>query len=193
MGIELPDVIETERLILSRSRDERDKAVLSDHVKDPEEFTLWSGFVGPDEFIDEEVNSFSFEGEFFFGYSIFPKDMQAMVGYVALYISEESEPAEVEWYVFKEHRRRHYAEESLRALIGTYLSLCNDNGIEPEFRTWIGNLNTPSIELATKLGFKNNGLLVVFADEEDEEDFGSGFEDPVGALQTYTLDLDAFR
>ena len=91
-----------------------------------------------------------------------------MVGYVALYIPEEREPAEVECYVFKEHRRHHYAEEALKALINTYSSQYTDKDIQLTLRAWIGNLNKPSLELAAKLGFKDKGSAVVSLNDEDE-------------------------
>jgi RimJ/RimL family protein N-acetyltransferase len=70
---------------------------------------------------------------------------------------------EIGYTVIPEHRRRGYAEEAVRALMGWALS---EQGVT-RFRASVGPWNAPSLHLVRKLGFVRVGVQW---DEEDGEE-----------------------
>lgn len=109
----------TERLDMIPSEDERD---LDRYVAD----LLLTGdfyFQYGVPYSDELVNAIDFHSSGVIYYSLFLRDTQTMVGYVGL-LPCESDPAywEIEYYVFRDHRRQGYAKEALVALISRFFS-----------------------------------------------------------------------
>jgi RimJ/RimL family protein N-acetyltransferase len=76
---------------------------------------------------------------------------------------DEEGRVEMGYTVIAEHRRRGYAEEAIRALMGWALS---EQGVT-RFRASVGPWNAPSLNLVRKLGFVRVGVQW---DEEDGEE-----------------------
>lgn len=92
-GIHAPEEIETERLVLRRSADERDKAAIVAMIREGglEAFGRWSGFIVGDisnPLVEEEFENFSLESNkgssWLVSYTLFTKERDEIVGYVTI-------------------------------------------------------------------------------------------------------------
>lgn len=105
--------IKTERLILHEMT-AADWAEYVAHVTEADELFVQYG-IEPDERLIEFIKEPTIGG---FYRSIAPRDTGETVGYIGVYEEEDK----LEFYVFREYRRRHYCAEAVGAFIKAYLS-----------------------------------------------------------------------
>jgi len=106
--------IVTDRLVLKQSVDERDLTIYKSHLMecDPEEFYFQYGEERSEEFM-ELIDFHSSPVKY---YTIFLKETKEMVGYVGLN-PHGRKCCELEFHVFGEFRRNHYAHEACSAVL----------------------------------------------------------------------------
>ena len=87
-------------------------------------------------------------------YSIISKDTNAMTGYVGITL----ENSNVEFYIFKEYRRRGYASEALAGFINAYMDGEITGKAEESVIAETLSVNAASIGLLEKLGFQKQAI-----------------------------------
>lgn len=147
------DTIETERIILRKSEEKRDLSSYHNHLKNDGDFEMFSGLP----LTDDNVKKFgmSLSGSY---YSIFEKITNNMIGYVAITFHELWQE-EIEFYIYKDFRRKGYAYEACSALLKYYFTVSEESTISSTTRS--DNIATKG--LLTKLGFayiRNEGVVV---------------------------------
>lgn len=154
----------TKRLDMIPSEDERD---LDKYVTDlllTRDFYFQYGVP----YSDELVNAIDFHSSGVLYYSLFLRDTKTMVGYVGL-LPDEDDPGrgEIEYYVFRDHRRQGYAKEALVALIRRFFSgaLTGTRGERVEAETHSDN--NASRELLERLGFTKEASGMRLSLDED--------------------------
>ena len=145
------DDIITERLILRQSDDERDLENYLSHLMSAYEFYFQYG----DEYSDELYNMIDFHSSNVIYYSVFLKEQDIMVGYVGVLPYRHSNSGEIEFYIFKEHRRNHYASEALAALVEWFMSDRLNNKSEKKITAITLSENEVSCKLLEYIGFDN--------------------------------------
>ncbi len=150
------DII-TDRLVLRRSRDDRDLEDYLSHLEAENEYFYQYG----EQRSEELIKMIDFHSAPVHYYTIFPKDMPVMAGYVGIgrLPGERSENlGNLEIHVFREYRRRHYAREASAALIKSFFdgSLTGSRGALVEAETI--SENEPSILLLESLDFKKDAV-----------------------------------
>lgn len=154
----------TERLDLLPSEDERD---LERYVAD----LLLTGdfyFQYGVPYSDELVNAIDFHSSGVLYYSLFLRDTKTMVGYVGL-LPDEDDPGrgEIEYYIFRDHRRQGYAKEALAALLDRFFSgaLTGTRGERAQAETHSDN--DASRRLLERLGFTKEASGMRLSLDED--------------------------
>ena len=102
----MTDEIITDNLILRSSDDDRDLSNYLSHLKSADEFYIQYGY----DYSPELEAIIDFHTAPVYYYTLFLKDNGKMVGYVGLTNNAygEIDTGEIEFYIFKEHRRNHY-------------------------------------------------------------------------------------
>lgn len=117
---------------------------------------------------DELVNAIDFHSSSVIYYSLVLRDTKTMVGYVGLPPCE-SDPAcgEIEYYVFRDHRRQGYAKEALAALLDRFFSgaLTGTPGRRAQAETHSDN--DASRRLLERLGFTKEASGMRLSLDED--------------------------
>lgn len=156
---EQKDII-TNRLILRPSDDERDLENYISHLKSADEFYIQYGQPYSD---DELIGMIDFHSSGVIYYSVFLKETGAMVGYVGILpYGGESKSGNLEFYIFKEYRRKHYCQEALNALIECFFNgeLTGAYGGMIDAETMSDN--EPSCKLLESLGFQKTKVGIRF-------------------------------
>ena len=144
-----PDEIISEHLVLRKSVDERDLENYLMHIRQADEFYFQYG----QPYSDELYSAINFHYSEVIYFTVFLKDTDIMVGYVGIMPECEFAQGEIEGYIFKEYRRKHYAAEALRALIDWYLSLETESEEPRNIYSREVPENEPCIKLMQHLGF----------------------------------------
>ncbi len=156
--------IETERLILTPSKDDRDLAIYKAHLEscDPEEFLFQYGEERSEEFM-ELIDFHSAPVKY---YTVFEKESREMVGYVGL-ANPGKYGCELEFHIFEEYRRKHYAYEACAAVLrefweGRILADCGRCVVADAM-----SRNEACCSFLEKLGFKKKhwGMRISLNDE----------------------------
>ena len=108
--------IETERLVL-RAIEGNDQTILADHFKSEGDFELFTGRKPTNKNIREVALSLRKSVYF----TIERKADRKILGYIGLSIKEASATGLLEYYLFKEERRKGYCKEAVGALTETAL------------------------------------------------------------------------
>jgi len=156
--------IETERLILVPSEDDRDLAIYKAHLEscDPEEFLFQYGEERSEEFM-ELIDFHSAPVDY---YTVLLKNSREMVGYVGL-ANPDEDGCELEFHIFGEYRRNHYAYEACTAILKEF----HEGRIMPDCgRGVVADTvarNEACCALLEKLGFKKQhwGMRITLNDE----------------------------
>lgn len=154
----------TQRLDLLPSEDERD---LERYVAD----LLLTGdfyFQYGVPYSGELLGAIDFHSSGVLYYSLFLRDTQTMVGYVGL-LPDEDDPGrgEIEYYIFRGHRRQGYAKEALAALLDRFFSgaLTGTPGRRAQAETHLDN--DASRRLLERLGFIKEASGMQLSLDED--------------------------
>ena len=178
--------IVTEWLYLLPSKDERDLDLYRNHLTDEEEFFLQYGYP----LDDESLGFIDFHSSGVIYYTVFLKHTTEMVGYVGIKPQRESDFAgELEYSIFREHRKRGYCTEASAALLAAFF--------DGALTGWEGKMayaetmpeNMAACRVLEKLGFslKAKGFRVAL----DEE--GNLNEDLSFPIVSYELEACAFH
>lgn len=152
------DDIITDRLILRPSNDDRDLENYLSHLKAADEFYYQYG----EEYSDELYNMIDFHSSGVIYYSVFLKEQNIMVGYVGVLPYQNSNAGEIEFYIFKEYRRNHYASEALTALIEWFMSAELNNKSEKKIVAETLSENEISCKLLEHIGFDKSAMGIRF-------------------------------
>lgn len=141
--------IQTDRLIL-REMTAADWADYVAHVTEADELFVQYG-IEPDERLMEFIKEPT-PGVLYL--SITLKNTGETVGYIGVYEEEDN----LEFYVFREHRRRHYCAEAVEAFIKAYLS--GELTGTPHDRVIAETLweNGPAAEMLKRVGFVSDAV-----------------------------------
>lgn len=170
--VRAPGEISTGHLMLRRSVDGRDKPALESHVLGDGELGMFygrdtfspAGFDDGCECPDADdliLGRFSFEGdpERTVSYTIFPSEGQWIIGFIRLVPRlDVLGGADISFYIFKEHRRRIYAEEAMGAVIDAYFSGNVAHPFGMSISTIVSNGDIWALDLAARLGFMGPGI-----------------------------------
>lgn len=158
--------IETERLILRQSIDSRDLDSYISHLKSADEFYAQYGY----DYSEELEQAIDFYSSGVIYYTVFLKDTDEMIGYVGINPDRFNNSGDLEFYIFSEHRRKHYAAESIQAMIKWYF--CEEipmGKYSKNAKTITAETledNTPSRRLLECLGFERTATGFRFSDFE---------------------------
>lgn len=146
--------IETERLYLRPADNGTDLEDYLHHLSDADEWL----FQYAEEYSEKLFNMIDFTSHLVFCCAVCEKETGQMLGYVGLMPEIKDASANLEFYIFKEHRRQGYAAEAIRAFIAQFRSgaLFGFNG-----KTVIAEVvceNDPSKKLIEKLGFTKTAV-----------------------------------
>lgn len=118
------NTIETDRLLLWPSDEDRDLWFYQKHLREDGDFELFTGLP----YSEENVQLMRLTGPLYF--TVVLKESQIMIGYVAY----QEVSGEVEFYIFKDWRRQGYGKEALTAFMGRIfaggLLVEGENGVE---------------------------------------------------------------
>ncbi len=109
--------IETERLVL-QAIEGKDQKILADHFKSDGDFEFFTGQRSTNKNIREFTLSLRRSTYF----AIMRKADRKLLGYIGLSIKKETSTGLLEYYIFKEERRKGYCKEAVEAL--TKITLC---------------------------------------------------------------------
>lgn len=172
------DRIETARLVLLPSSDDRDLALYKSHLTDPDEFFMQFG-VRMTEGILDCVDFHTCNVVY---YTAFLKSTGEMVGYAGIQPYEGSDGVgELEFHFFREHRGNGYCTEASAALMEAFFrgSLTGTPAKKVIAETM--PKNTASIRVLEKLGFERTSVgMVISFGYEDDSDSVDGY-----SLETY--------
>ena len=174
--------IETSRLVLRPSSDERDLATYLAHLTDPDEFFMQFGV----RINDEVLRCVDFHSSGVVYYTVFSKALGAMVGYVGILPYEASDGVgELEFHIFREQRGNGYCTEASEALLGAYFdgSLTGKPGKKAVAETMPENKATRKV--LDKLGFERTSVGMAFLLSDEVE------PDPHGCYSIEHYELDA--
>ena len=160
------DDIITDRLILRQSNDDRDLENYLSHLKTANEFYFQYG----KEYSDELYNMIDFHSSGVIYYSVYLKEQDIMVGYVGVLPYRGDNAGEIEFHIFKEHRRNHYASEALTALIKWYMSAELNNKSEKKIIAETLSDNEISCKLLEHIGFEREAMGIRFTKSLDDID-----------------------
>ena len=152
------DDIITDRLILRQSNDDRDLENYLSHLKTANEFYFQYG----KEYSDELYNMIDFHSSGVIYYSVYFKEQDIMVGYVGVLPYRVDNAGEIEFYIFKEYRRNHYASEALTALMEWYLSAELNNKSAKKIVAETLTENEVSCKLLEQIGFEREAAKIQF-------------------------------
>lgn len=143
------NIIETERLYLRPADNGTDLEDYLHHLSDADEWL----FQYAEEYSEDLYGMIDFTSHLVFCYAVCLRQTGQMIGYVGLMPEIMDASANLEFYIFKEHRRQGFATEAIRAFIAQFRSgaLFGFNG-----KTVIAEVvceNDPSKKLIEKLGF----------------------------------------
>lgn len=141
--------IKTERLILHEMM-AADWAEYVAHVTEADELFVQYG-IEPDErlieFIEEPTIGVLYR-------SIAPRDTGETVGYIGVYEEEDK----LEFYVFREYRRRHYCAEAVGAFIKAYLPGVLTGTLHDRVIAETLWKNGPAAEMLKRVGFVSDAV-----------------------------------
>ena len=103
--------IETERLVL-RPIERLDQKILSDHFKSEGDFDFFTGAKPT----NKNIQHFSTHLRRNAYFAIERRSDRTLLGYIGLGIMEESATGLLEYYIFKDERRKGYCKEAIEAL-----------------------------------------------------------------------------
>lgn len=177
------DDIVTDRLILRQSRDDRDLENYLSHLKEADEFYFQYG----EEYSDELYKMIDFHSSGVIYYSVFLKEQDTMVGYVGVLPYRDSNSGEIEFYIFKEHRRNHYASEALTALVEWYMSAELNQQSTRKVIAETMSKNEISCKLLESIGFAKEAMGIRLMDglADQEEDMRPVF------MRVYSITREA--
>ncbi len=144
------ELIETERLVLLRSNNERDLSTLKYYLQVDGDFEIFCGL----EKSEKNIELFNLEVPESDYYSIFCKKTLKMVGYIAISAVDEK-TVEIEFYIFKMYRRKHYCKEACRRLIDYIYSFDSIIVISAS----VTNANKVAITFLKSMGFAEVPLI----------------------------------
>ena len=143
-------VVTSERLCLRPMKNEEWKRIV-DSAYENDEFLFQFGFEGDESYRESLANPNTEEVIY---YSVFQLENSEMIGYVGL--SPESN--NLEFYVYKEQRRKGYASEA----ISLFINACAEGLItgkpHKEFFAGAVHTNDACVKLLNKLNFKKTGI-----------------------------------
>lgn len=148
------DDIITDRLVLRQSSDDRDLENYLSHLKSANEFYFQYG----KEYSDELCQMIDFHSSGVIYYSVFLKEQNIMVGYVGIMPYRDNNAGEIEFHIFKEYRRNHYASEALTALMEWYMSAELNNKSEKKITAETLIENEISCKLLEHIGFEREAV-----------------------------------
>lgn len=148
------NIIETKRLYLRPADNGTDLEDYLQHLTDADEWL----FQYAAEYSEKLYGMIDFTSHRVLCYAVCGKETGQMLGYVGLMPETTDASANLEFYIFKEHRRQGYAAEAIRAFIAQFRSgaLFGFNG-----KTVIAEVvceNDPSKKLIEKLGFTKTAV-----------------------------------
>lgn len=180
------DRIETARLVLMPSSDERDLDKYKSHLTDPEEFFMQFGIRMTDDILDYV----DFHSCNVFYYTAFLKATGEMVGYSGIQPYENSDGVgELEFHFFREHRGNGYCTEASAALVEAFFrgSLTGTPAKRVVAETM--PVNKASIRVLEKLGFVKESIgMVIALDAEGETD-----SDNCHSIAGYALTPETYK
>lgn len=146
--------IETERLYLRPADNGTDLEDYLHHLSDADEWL----FQYAEEYSEDLYGMIDFTSHHVLCCAVCNKETGQMIGYVGLMPETTDASANLEFYIFKEHRRQGYAAEAIRAFIAQFRSgaLFGFNS-----KTVIAEVvceNDPSKKLIEKLGFTKTAV-----------------------------------
>jgi len=109
---EAQNTIETDRLLLWPSEEDRDLWFYHKHLREDGDFELFTGLP----YSEDKVKLMRLTGSLYF--TVVLKESQIMIGYVAY----QETSGEVEFYIFRDWRRQGYGKEALTALMDRIFS-----------------------------------------------------------------------
>lgn len=106
------DVLETERLLILKSKNSRDLNTLKKHLKEDGDFSIFTGL--SDE--EQNISLFDLEESDVDYYSLYLKNTSIMIGYVG-FSKVDEQTIEIEFYIFRDERKKGFCKESCIKLI----------------------------------------------------------------------------
>ncbi len=103
--------IKTERLIL-RAIEGKDHKILADHFEEENDFTFFTGLKPT----KNNIREFTLSLRRYTYFAIEKKSDRKLLGYIGLSIKKETSTGLIEYYIFKEERRKGYCREAVETL-----------------------------------------------------------------------------
>lgn len=150
--------IVTKRLILRRSQDKRDLEEYLSHIEAADEFYIQYGT----ERSSRLLAMIDFHTAPVLYFTVFLKETDAMIGYVGISCISGEGAGNLEFYIFKEYRRKHFCREALSALLKHFFDgkLTDRKTVAVVAETLVGN--EPAVRLLESLHFERETVGFYF-------------------------------